>query len=70
MLFGLLASSSLANSEAYLHIGFVLAGLALLIVINSGLRTGYLCLKKYRQLMEDDDDWMTEQKNPQTERVV
>lgn len=51
-LLALLNFSSFAGSEAYIYIGFVLAGVAVLIIINAAVRVGYIIFSRYRQLMD------------------
>ena len=70
LLLALLNFSSFASNESYVYIGFVLAGIAFLSILNSLIRTGYLCHKKYLQAIEDDDDYVMAEKKPRTTRVV
>lgn len=45
--------SSLAVSESYIYIGYILAAVAFLGVVNGFVRMGYLGYNKYKQLKED-----------------
>jgi hypothetical protein len=67
----LLNLSSLATSNSYVYIGFILSGISVLIVFNSLARMGYLSYHKGSQLLTDtSEDWMLEIKKPNTERIV
>ena len=70
ILLTLLNFSSLALSESYIYIGFVLAGFSLLVIFNAFVRMLYMTHKKYRQMIEDDSDWILDEKKPKTTRVV
>ena len=52
ILLGLLNFSSLAVSESYVYIGFILSGMAILLIINGLIRIGYLAHNKYKQAID------------------
>jgi transposase len=70
ILLGLLNFSSLAVSDSYVYIGFILAGIAMLLVVNAFVRIAYFAHKKYKQALDEAEEWVEEQKQPKTERVV
>lgn len=53
ILFFLCTLSSLALTESYVYIGFVLSGMSLLIVANSVGRAVHLGCQKYRKMFEE-----------------
>lgn len=69
ILFFLCIFSSLALTQSYIYIGFVLSGMALLIVINSLGRAVNLGCQKYRKMFEEVN-WDEGMYKPKTERVV
>jgi hypothetical protein len=50
ILFFLCNFSSLALTESYVYIGFILSGMALVLVLNSLARVAHLSYYKYRQM--------------------
>ena len=56
MLFILLNFNSVAIRDSYVYIGFILAGVSLLIILNGFVRMGYITHKKYLQAIEEDDE--------------
>ena len=58
ILLGLLNFSSLAISESYVYIGFILSGIAVLVILNSLVRVGYLVHKKYLDSLNNEKDWI------------
>lgn len=53
ILLALLNFSSVTSSDSYVSMGFVLASVAVLVVINASVRVGYLGYSKYVQLVEE-----------------
>ena len=45
--------SSLALTESYVYIGFILSGMCLVIVLNGLARAGDLGAHKYREMFEE-----------------
>ena len=70
ILLGLLNFSSLAVSESYVYIGFILAGMACLLIVNGLARVGYMAHSKYKKAIDEAEEWMVEEKKAKTERVV
>ena len=53
ILLGLLNFSSLAVSDSYVYIGFILAGISMLLIVNAFVRIAYFAHKKYKQALDE-----------------
>lgn len=53
ILFFLCNFSSLALTESYIYIGFILSGMCLIIILNGLMRVGDLASQKYKQMFEE-----------------
>lgn len=50
---GLLNFSSLAVSDSYVYVGYVLSAMAFLIVVNGFVRMGFIAHQKYLSVKEE-----------------
>lgn len=64
--------SSLAVSDSYIYLGYILAAVAFLAVLNGFVRITYLAHQKYKSLKKDcfEGSEKEEEKKPKTQRVV